>query len=228
MERHPHIGGRGPATRALLGATDGLIEALAASVALNLAGVEYRAILIAGLALALGGALSLFQGSYVSSRLELDLLREDVQREAMEIETEPEEERRELEELLSKEGYSQKEIGVMMKRITSDRELWLRTQLLHELHLHIDELRRSPGKEGAIAGASFFASAALLLLPYLLLAPRAVALIATTVGAILALFVMGATGLVSTKIYSLKRGLQIALTGAAVAGIVFLLGSLLA
>jgi len=223
VEKHPHIEGRAFAGWALLGAADGLIEAMAATLALNMAGVEYRAIIIAGLALAIGGALSLFQSSYLSARLELDLMRLDVQRERMEIDTEPEEERRELEELLREEGYSPKEVDVIVKRVTSDRELWLRTQLLHELHLHMDELRRSPLREGALAGASFFIASALLVTPYALAAPRRQALLGTALAPLLALFIMGATGLLSRHAYSFRRGILTALTGGIVAGVVFLL-----
>lgn len=73
------------------------------TAALNGAGVAFRTILIAGFAFALAGGISMFFSSYLSSRSEMDLLRIDVRRERMEIETEPEEEKAELEELLKKE-----------------------------------------------------------------------------------------------------------------------------
>lgn len=76
---------------------------MAMTAALNGAGVAFRTILIAGFAFALAGGISMFFSSYLSSRSEMDLLRIDVRRERMEIETEPEEEKAELEELLKKE-----------------------------------------------------------------------------------------------------------------------------
>ncbi|MGD1055633.1 MAG: VIT1/CCC1 transporter family protein, partial [Nitrososphaerales archaeon] len=156
QEKHPHIPARRVLDRVVLGGSDGAIEALAMTAALNGAAVSFRTILIAGFAFAVAGGLSMFFSSYLSSRSEMDLLRIDVRRERMEIETEPEEEKTELEELLKKEGFNQKEVDVIMGRLVKDKELWLKTQLIHELRLHMEDLATNQLVRPGSAGIAFF------------------------------------------------------------------------
>lgn len=82
-------------------------------------------ILLAGFAFSVAGAMSMFFSTYLSGKAEIDSLRMDMEREKMEIETEPEEERSELEQLLKKDGYDQREVEVIMERLVTDKELWL-------------------------------------------------------------------------------------------------------
>ncbi len=152
--------------RIVLGGSDGAIEAVAMTAALNGAGVSFGTILIAGFAFAIAGGFSMFFSSYLSSRSEIESLKIDVQRERMEIETEPEEEKAELEELLRKEGYKQSEVNVIMGRLVKDKEMWLRAQLNHELRLHIEDLATDHFIRPASAGVAFFLLALLALAPY--------------------------------------------------------------
>ena len=113
-EKHPHIPGRNLLDRIILGGSDGAIEGLATTSALNGAGVGYSTLVLAGVAFAIAGALSMFFSSYLSRRSELKSLRIDMAREKMEIETEPEEEKSEMRELLKKDGYSDGEVEVII------------------------------------------------------------------------------------------------------------------
>jgi len=121
-EKHRHIPVRGIVDRVVLGGSDGTIESLATTAALNGAGVVFRTLLVAGLALSLGGAASMLFSNYLSKRSEQESLRIDVERERMEIETEPEEEKRELADLLAKEGYGPGEVAAIIERVTKDKE----------------------------------------------------------------------------------------------------------
>ena len=117
VEKHPHIPARNVLDRIVLGGSDGAIEGLALTSALNGAGLGYGAIALAGVAFALAGALSMFFSSYLSRRSELRSLKVDMTRERMEIETEPEEEKAEMRELLKKDGYGEKDVEVIMQRL---------------------------------------------------------------------------------------------------------------
>ena len=92
VEKHPHIPARNVMDRIVLGGSDGAIEGLALTSALNGAGLGNGAIAQAGVAFALAGALSMFFSSYLSRRSELRSLKVDMTRERMEIEREPEDE----------------------------------------------------------------------------------------------------------------------------------------
>ncbi len=204
----------------VLGGSDGVIESLAMTAALNGASVARETILLAGVAFSVAGALSMFFSNYLSGRTERDSLRIDMERERMEIETEPEEERGELETLLKKEGYGQKEVDVIMERLMKDKDLWLREQLRRELHLHIEDLSSGTLGRSASAGLAFLILALAALLPYGLGMTRLPALYASASLSIVALFVLGSK-IFTLKNFSPKAGLESSAIGALAAFLLY-------
>lgn len=227
-EKHPHIRARRVIGRVVLGSSDGIVESISATSALNGAGLNFSTILLAGFSLALGGALSMFFSNYLFTKSELDLLQRDIQREKMEIETEPEEESIELEQFLKKEGYHEKEIDVIMNRMKKDKELWLRAQLRHELHVNADDVRSDSLSKSLPAGITFLLGATIPLLPYLFQVQHYFALIVSVTLSLVTLFVLGTTKFVSLKQISIKNGLEMVSIGAAAAFLLYLLGQTVA
>lgn len=227
-EKHPHLHARRIISRIVLGGSDGVMESVAATAGLNGVGADFRIIIFAGFAFAIAGAISIFFSSYLSSRSELDTLKIDVERERMEIETEPEEERKELEELLREEGYTQKEVDVIMARLVKNKEMWLRAQLSNELKLHIDEPTLHPVALSAPAGGAFLLFALIPLFPYLLLSlSHLTALLISVALSVLALFVLGATKLINFAHLTWEGGLRSAAIGGLAAAILYLVGKAL-
>jgi VIT1/CCC1 family predicted Fe2+/Mn2+ transporter len=212
--------------RIVLGGSDGAIESVAMTAALNGAGVAFGTILIAGFAFAIAGALSMFFSSYLSRKSELESMRIDMEREKMEIETEPEEERAELEELLKTEGYGQKEVDVIMGRLVKNKEMWLREQLRRELRVHTEEFASDPFAKPASAGLSFFLLALLALAPYGLVGGKLPALTLSVVFSLVALFVLSSRVFIP-KHFNPIAGLESALVGAGAAGLLFAAGLLI-
>lgn len=223
-ERHPHIPARHLVDRIVLGGSDGIIENIAATAALNGAGADFGTIILAGLAFAFAGAFSMFFSNYLSRRSELDSLRIDVERERMEIETEPEEEREELEDLLRKEGYKQEEVDVIMSRLTKDKDMWLRAQLRHELHLHLDELHSSPFTKSIPAGIAFLLGALIPVIPYATSFSHISALILSILLSLAFLFFLGASNLFYIEHFNAKRGFESALVGGFAAFLLYIIG----
>jgi len=223
-EKHPHLRARRIVDRIVLGGSDGVMEEVAATAGLNGVGADFRTILFAGLAFAIAGAISIFFSSYLSQRAELDSLKIDIDRERMEIETEPEEEKKELEELLKKEGYKQQEVDVIMARLVRNKEMWLRAQLTHELHLHVEELTSHPLARSASAGGAFLLFALVPLFPYLFSLDHLTTLLLSATLSILALFVLGATKLVGLSHLSWRGGLRSAAIGGLAAAVLYVVG----
>lgn len=165
----------------------------------------------------------MFFSNYLSRRSEMDTLKIDMQRERMEIETEPEEERGELEELLKKEGYTQREVNVMMKRIMANKEMWLRAQLMHELHLHPEDLKGGPVGRATSAGVAFFLFALVSLVPYVLGLTRTSALVPSAALSLTALFILGSK-VFTLKHLTLKSGVESVLVGALAAVLLYAFG----
>ncbi len=226
VERHPHIPARALLDRVVLGGSDGVIECMAMTAALNGASIAPATILLAGLGLAVAGGVSMLFSSYLSRRSELDSLRMDAERERMEIETEPEEEKAELEGLLRGEGYEQKEVDVIMARVTKDKEMWLRAQLDHELHLHIEDLEAGQAGRSASAGAAFTLSALVALVPYALGWAHAPALALSVALSAAALFVLGSKAF-AYRAFHPRPGLESAAVGVFAALLLFVAGLLL-
>jgi len=226
-EKHPHIRARDIIHRLLLGGSDGSIESIAVTAGLNGAGVAFSGIRVAGVAFAVAGALSMFFSSYISERSELQTLQKDIERERMEIETEPEEERRELEQLLREEGYGDKEIETIMARVTADEDLWLRVQLRLELHKDAGDVKVNPLRGAGPAGVLFLLCAALPILPYAFAVSRTTALLASLALALGALFILGSTKFSSLKEMDVKAGLEDAAIGGFAAILLYLIGHLI-
>jgi vacuolar iron transporter family protein len=226
-ERHPHIPARRIIDRIVLGGSDGAIESVAILSALDGAKVAFSTILLAGFAFAAAGSISMFFSSYLAVRSEQDSLRIDAERERMEIETEPEEEKSELRALLNKEGYSEREVDVIMGRLTKNKELWLKEQLSHELRVHLEDLTASPFGRPASAGVAFFAMALLTLFPYAGLVGQdyTYAFFLSVVFSIVALFVLGSK-VFTFRHVSVKAGMESAAIGGVAAVLLYIVGSL--
>ena len=200
-----------------------VIECAAMTAALNGAGVDFGTILIAGSAFALAGGVSMFFSTYLSRRSELESMRIDMERERMEIETEPEEERAELEGLLRKEGYGQEEIGAIMRGVMKDKEMWLTAQLMHELRLHPEEMSSNPLTRPLSAGLAFLLFALVVLSSYSTVGGRDAALAVSLILSLVALFVLSSR-VFTPRHFNVKAGLESALVGGVATGLLYGVG----
>ncbi len=212
--------------RIILGGSDGAIEGLAATAALNGAGQGFGTIAVAGVAFAIAGAISMFFSSYLSRRSELHSLEIDIEREKMEIETEPEEETAEMRELLAKDGYEESEVGVIMQRLTENKDLWLKEMLRRELRVNIEDSGSDPFVRPLFAGIAFLLLALLAVLPYAFAIPRTDALFASVALSLAALFTLGSRAFLPRN-FRPMAGAESALVGALAGGLLYLIGRLI-
>ena len=225
VEKHPHIPARNFLDRIVLGGSDGAIEGVALTSALNGAGLGYGAIALAGVAFAISGALSMFFSSYLARRSELKSLKIDIARERMEIETEPEEEKTEMRELLKRDGYDEKEIEVIMQRLVKDKDLWLREMLRRELQLNAEDATSDRLLKPLSAGIAFLLLGLLTVSPYAFVIPRLVALVASVTLYLAALFTLGSRAFIPRS-FDPVAGAQSALVGALAGILLYLVGIL--
>jgi len=223
QEKHPHIPARNLLDRIILGGSDGAIEGLATTSALNGAGVGFGTIALAGFAFALAGAIAMFFSSYLSRRSELQSLRIDADREGMEIETEPDEEQGEMRELLRKDGYEDSEVEVIMQRLVKNKSLFLKEMLRRELRVNIEDVGSDPFVWPLFAGIAFLLVALLAVSPYAFPLPRAGALAASVVFSLSALFALGSRAFVP-KNFNLKAGIESAAVGAVAGALLYCVG----
>jgi vacuolar iron transporter family protein len=225
-EKHKHIPARGLISRLALGLTDGVVTNVAflAGFAGAIQSLEF--IRLAGVASMLAGSVAMFFGGLNSARSDEDLFREDARREMSEIESEPEEERQELKNFYLSKGLTPEESEVVVRRITKDKKKWLDDLLMHELHLHREQLD-NPWKVASVIGLAFLIGAFVPLCSYLFIMQKSLAIELSISFSLIFLFLLGGwKGRLSGRNF-FRAGLEMFLIGAAASAMLFLIGTLL-
>lgn len=154
----------------VFGAQDGLVSTLALVTAVGAAvtGDNASFVLVAGLAGALAGMISMATGAFLGSRAEQDLQRAEIEKEARELEEHPAEELAELVSLYQREGLSLREARGLADKVSEDKDLWLRTLLEKELGIS-PEITSNPLKDALTMGGAFVVAAFVPIMPYFFL-----------------------------------------------------------
>ena len=209
----------------VFGAQDGLISTVALVTSLAVAVESQTTILVAGLAGALPGMISMATGAFLGSRAERDVQRAEIEKESQELDTNPAEEFAELVVLLQREGRTYHEARQMADEIAQDRDLWLKTLVEKELGISTEETT-NPVKDALVMGLAFIAGAAIPLVPHFFLTDSAA--IGVSVGATLAgLFALGLLKGRMVQRSPLLQGLEILGIGTLSAGVGYALGELI-
>ncbi|MBI2755620.1 MAG: VIT1/CCC1 transporter family protein [Chloroflexi bacterium] len=201
---------------AVFGAQDGLISILAVVSTVAGASNEAYPVLVAGLAAALAGILSMSVGEYMSSKSQREIFDAQIAGEAVEVQERPGEAEAEVAYLLQEEGLEREAALRVARELAAVRPVLLKTMVEKELGLAPED-DGSPLRGALVMGAAFAVAALVPLLPYLLL-PLATAVWTAVLLTGLALFCMGVLKSRWTRRHWLPSGLEILALGA-VAGI---------
>ena len=209
----------------VFGAQDGLLSTVALVTGVAVAVENQTTVLVAGLAAALPGMLSMATGAFLGSRAEQDVQRAEIAREAQELEDNPAEELAELVVLYQREGKTYQEARHLADEIAQDKELWLRTLVEKELGISPDETS-SPVKDALTMGIAFILAAIIPILPHFFL-EGGPAISISIAAALTGLFILGVGKGRLVQRSPLLQGLEILAIGAVSAGIGFGLGDLI-
>jgi VIT1/CCC1 family predicted Fe2+/Mn2+ transporter len=215
----------GKARAIVFGMSDGLVSNTALVMGFAGANPNSNTILFAGLAGLLAGAFSMAAGEYVSVASQRDLYQREIQKEAEELKTKPEEEQKELELIYRAKGVPRDVAAATAAHIMEDPKKALDTLAREELGLNPDELG-SPVKVAVSSFIAFAIGASIAVLPYLFLTGTA-ALVLTIALSTISLFVVGGiVGKISGRgiVFSALR--QFA-WGAGAAAVTFAVGSVI-
>ena len=209
----------------VFGAQDGILSTVALATSVAVAVGDGSTVLLAGLAAALSGMISMAAGAYMGSRAEQDVQQAEIAREARELSENPAEELAELVIIFQREGKTYAEAVALADAIAQDKDLWLRTLVEKELGISPEDTTH-PLRDALVMGLSFITAALVPIFPYLFLQGGAAIAVSVT-AALIALFIlgMGKGRLVSKS--PLLQGLEILTIGALSAGLGFLLGDLI-
>jgi VIT1/CCC1 family predicted Fe2+/Mn2+ transporter len=152
---------------AVLGANDGIVSTASLVVGVAASGAEKSAILIAGVAGLVAGAMSMAAGEYVSVSSQSDTEAADLNRERQELATEPEHELVELTNLYVQRGLSLELATDVARALTAHDALGAHARE----ELGIVEHQRANPLQAAFASAGTFAVGAALPLVVAWLSP---------------------------------------------------------
>lgn len=236
-EKHVRIGGY--LKESVFGFNDGIVSTFAVIAGLNGGLVEERSILLAALATLFAGAFSMGLGTYIGSKSEKDLYESERRREIYEMKHMPEVETEEIRVIYRAKGFEGKLLEDVVKQITSNDEVWLKTMMTDELGFA--DAPPNPGMNGLVMSISFTIGSGIATLPYFL--PKFTPLTIDTRGALyvmpmafilsfvfsgLGLFVAGALKTKFTKKHILMSAAESLLIGALAAGSAYAIGLLFA
>lgn len=222
-----HTGGIGQRLNWLragvLGANDGIVSVASLVVGVAGATTDSAALLIAGVAGLVGGAISMALGEYVSVSSQRDSERALIAKETAELRDMPEEELEELAGLYRARGLSEQTARQVAEELTQHDALAAHLEV--ELHIDQDDLV-SPW-QAALSSAVAFTVGALLPLLAILLPPPAWRVPVTFVAVLIALAI---TGWVSAQLGGSSRGravIRLVIGGSLALAVTWLIGSLL-
>ncbi|WP_040338187.1 VIT1/CCC1 transporter family protein [Candidatus Blastococcus massiliensis] len=206
---------------AVFGAMDGLVTNTALVAGVSGGGATPRAIVLAGTASLVAGAISMALGEYTSVKTQNEQLDLEVEKERRELERNPAGELAELAEMLRVRGVDERLARQVAVQLSRDPETALRLHVVAELGVSLED-RPSPWVAAGSSFLTFGVGALIPLLPFLLGGSLLwVALLCGGVG----LFVAGAVSSRFTPRPWWYSGGRQLLFGALAAGLTYLIGS---
>lgn len=201
----------------VLGVQDGLLVPLGVVSGMAAANPGRAAILVAGLAEAVAGAIAMGAGSFLASEAEESFYRAEIDDERREVEEHPAREQAELAIILEREGLPSAQAVTVASGLAADPNVFLRTKVEKELGLSPESGGAALG-DGLVVGLSYLLAAIVPLWPYVAF-DRLVALPISIACTLVALFALGVVKGTVGRQRRWLAGLQVLIIGAISAGV---------
>jgi vacuolar iron transporter family protein len=174
----------------VFGSLDGLLVPLGVVSAVAGGTGNTQAVIVAGIAEAFAGALSMGAGEFISGRSEAQVQRSEIEKERQEIERDPEFEKAEMRALLENEGMSVEDAAQITETFARYPNSYHKTMVEKELGLQVDpQTVKTP--EALTMSASYLVGSFFPLIAYFFLPPVPQALVVSILLTILALVIVG-------------------------------------
>lgn len=172
---------------AVLGANDGLVSTASLVVGVAAAGSQHSEILIAGLAGLVAGAMSMAAGEYVSVSSQSDTERADLEKERLELATQPDHEHAELAAIYVARGLDAETAHAVATQLTAHDALGAHSRD----ELGISDTTAAQPVQAAMASALTFAVGAALPLLVVVVVPSAQLALAVAASSLVFLAILG-------------------------------------
>lgn len=211
------------------GSIDGIITTFAVVSGVVGASLSSGIIIILGLANLFADGISMAIGNYLSTKSEIEKIKKSRRRHKKNITEDPEGEREELMQAISRTGLEDSEVEELVNKITEDRKVWENILVSSEYGEYTDET--NPKKTAFATFLSFVIAGFLPLLAFILSATLGVfedstfqvAIVLTAV----ALFIVGTLKASIVEKSEIRSGFETLLIGGVAAAVAFAIGYLL-
>ncbi len=209
----------------ILGANDGMGSILALVAGVAGATFSNIAVIIAGAAGLVSGAVSMAASSYISVKAEQEIYSSQIQIEGDALDVAPETKRAQLREAYKSKGLTDQEADTVVTRLSERREVMLKT-ILNEQYGISEASIENPLRLSLYTGIAFILAGLIPVLPFLFL-PTVGAVIAAVIVTCTALFFAGVIRSLSTLKPFLRSGVEMVLIGTGAAAVTYLIGFLI-
>ena len=223
-ERHQGLS-RSSIRDIILGFQDGLVNTLGLVLGVASAVQNNKLVLISGLVTTVAESISMAAVAYTSTKAAHQFYESQLEREKQEIEEIPYMEVQEIRDIYYKKGFRGKQLEGIVRKITSNKKLWLETMMAEELKMFPGDYDK-PLKSAFIVGISAIVGSLVPVFPFFFLDVK-MGMGSALLFSVIVLFIVGALKAKITIGNWKKNGIEMAVVGtlAALAG--YIIGSLL-
>ncbi len=226
VERHQGLS-RSNIRDFILGFQDGLVNTLGLVLGVATAVQSSKIVLISGLVTTFAESVSMAAVAYTSTKAAKEFYDSQLEKEKKEIEEIPHMEVQEIRDIYAKKGFRGRQLEDIVKKITSNKELWLETMMTEELRLFPEDYEK-PAKSAFVVGISAIIGSLIPVFPFFFFFLGIKSSMITALAlSIIALFVVGSVKAKITIGSWKKSGLEMAIIGTVAALVGYLVGSLL-
>lgn len=227
----PHIKESNYIRDLVFGFGDGVNTSLGIVAGVGGAIIAADVVILAALIGMFTGAKAMAVQNYLAVKSQREILESEIKREEHEMQTVPEKEKEEIEEIYRAKGFEGEELNIIVNKITSNKDVWLKTMLTEELGLNL-EILGNPLKGALVMFGSFLLGGILPVLPYFAVKASMISSVAAiTIAIIISVtcsFIVGALKGRMAKKSWFKGGIEMAGLGTGIALVGYGIGSELA
>jgi VIT1/CCC1 family predicted Fe2+/Mn2+ transporter/rubrerythrin len=216
------MGSGGGVRDVIFGANDGLVSILALVAGVYGAITDSHPILIAGIAGAVAGAISMGAGSYLSAKSEKEVTEKESDRKGIKRKGTPEEEKEKLVRLYQARGFRRQDAEAVADRVALQVEASKSYTIGEEIGLSSEE-SWPPTKAALFTGLSFAVVSLIPILPFAFLAVNP-AVITAAIASIACLFIVGASKAIFSRKSWVRSGLEMMAIGALASVVTYAIG----
>jgi len=206
------MGGGGGVRDVIFGANDGLVSILALVAGVYGAITESHPILIAGIAGAVAGAISMGAGAYLSAKSEKEVTEKESDRKGIKRKGTPEEEKEKLVRFYQARGFRRRDAEAVADRVALQAESTESYTMGEEVGLTSEE-SWPPTKAALFTGLSFAVVSLIPILPFAFMEVNP-AVITAAIASIACLFIVGASKAIFSRKSWVRSGIEMMAIGA--------------